>query len=124
VSADILVMLNIPSREGHRYALHTIDHALSKTSWAYPLKARETKVIRRFVEEDLPKLSIVLLDFHSDRGSELIAKELRQLLHVNTSHSPRDTPQMNQGEDAVFTPPCKSTCGLLVVRSSDCCLHY
>jgi hypothetical protein len=62
VSADILVMLNIPSREGHRYALHTIDHALSKTSWAYPLKARETKVIRRFVEEDLPKLSIVLLD--------------------------------------------------------------
>jgi transposase InsO family protein len=101
VSADILVMLNIPSREGYRYALHTIDHA-SKTSWVYPLKTRETKellsVIRRLVEEDFPKHSIVLRQFHSDGGSELIAKELLQLLHakhVNTSHSPRDTPQMN-----------------------------
>jgi hypothetical protein len=57
VSADILVMLNIPSREGYRYALHAIDHA-SKFSWVYPLKTRETKellpVVRRFVEEDLP----------------------------------------------------------------------
>jgi hypothetical protein len=86
---------------GYRYALHAIDHA-SKLSWVYPLKTRETKellpVVRRFVEEDLPKHSIVLRHFHSDGGSELIAKELLQYLHakhINTSHSPRDTPQMN-----------------------------
>jgi hypothetical protein len=53
----------------------------------YPLKTRETKehlpVIRRFVEDDLPKnSSIVLRHFHSDGGSELVAKELFPLLHV------------------------------------------
>ena len=72
-------MLNIPSREGYHYALHLIEHA-SKKSWVYPMKTRETKelmvIVRRFVEEDLLKDSIVLRHFHSDGGSELIAKEL------------------------------------------------
>jgi hypothetical protein len=74
-------------------------------------------VIRRFVEEDLPKHSIVLRHFHSDGGSELIAKELLQLLHakhVNTSHSPRDTPQMNSiSERRTRTIKEKTLCLLL-----------
>jgi hypothetical protein len=39
-----------------------------------------------------------LKHFHSDGGSELIAKEVLGFLHSNgatTTHSPRDTPQMN-----------------------------
>jgi hypothetical protein len=122
VSADILVMLNIPSRERYRYALHAIDHA-SKLSWVYPLKTRETKellpVVRRFVEEDLPKHSIVIRHFHSDGGSELIVKELLQYLHakhINTSHSPRDKPQMNSiSERRTRTIKEKTLCMLLPV---------
>jgi hypothetical protein len=93
----ILVMLNIPSREG--CCTPSITHP------------------RRFVEEDLPKHSIVLRHFHSDGGSELIAKELLQLLHakhVNTSHSPRDTPQMNSiSERRTRTIKEKTLCLLL-----------
>jgi hypothetical protein len=97
VSADILVMLNISSRERYRYSLHIIDHA-SKTSWVYLLKTRETKelllVIRRFVEEDFPKHSIVLRHFHSDGGSELkgtssvVACQARQHVPLSSRHTP------------------------------------
>jgi hypothetical protein len=59
----------------------------------------------------------VLRHFHSDGGSELIAKELLQLLHakhVNTSHSPRDTPQMNSiSERRTRTIKEKTLCLLL-----------
>ena len=51
-----------------------------------------------FVRETLPSLNIRLKHFHSDGGAELIAKDILSFLHssgVTTSHSPRDTPQMN-----------------------------
>ena len=41
-SADILIVLNIPSHEGCRYVLHIIDHA-TKQSRVYPLKTLESK---------------------------------------------------------------------------------
>ena len=74
-------------------------------------------MVRRFVEEDLPKHSIVLRHFHSDGGSELIAKELLQFFHakhINTSHSPRDTPEMNSiSERRTRTIKEKTLCMLL-----------
>lgn len=101
MSADVLIMQNIPSREGYAYVFFIVDHG-SKKSWAYPLKTRESKFIlshlQVFVTEILPSLNIRLKHFHSDGGAELIAAEVLSFLHsagVTTSHSPRDTPQMN-----------------------------
>ena len=68
----------------------------------YPLKTRESKFIlshlTTFVNEVLPSLNIRLRHFHSDGGAELVAADVLTFLHksgVTTSHSPRDTPQMN-----------------------------
>jgi hypothetical protein len=47
---------------------------------------------------DLPALGIRLKHFHSDGGSELIREPVCTFLHANvitTSHTPRDTPEMN-----------------------------
>ena len=70
VSADILLMLNIPSRENYRYVLHIIDHA-TKQSWVYPLKTRESKellvALKQIVEDDLPKLNILTVAVSSLR---------------------------------------------------------
>lgn len=84
MSADILIMQNIPSREGYRYVFFILDHA-SKTCWVFPLKTREADSVLayliKFVRETLPSLNITLRHFHSAGAT--------------TSHSPRDTPQMN-----------------------------
>ena len=51
-----------------------------------------------FVNEVLPSLNICLWHFHSDGGAELVAADVLTFLHksgVTTSHSPRDTPQLN-----------------------------
>ena len=113
-------MLNIPSREGYRYVYHVIDHA-SKRSWVYPLKTRTTKellpILVKFVTEDLPKAGIQLQHLHSDGGAELIAQVITQFLHresVNTSHTPRDTPEMNSiSERRTRTIKEKTLCLLL-----------
>jgi hypothetical protein len=101
MSADVLIMQNIPSREGYKYVLFIIDHA-SKKSWVFPLKTRESGPIllhlQKFIKEILPSHNIQLRHFHSDGGAELIASDTLAFLHscgVTTSHSPRDTPQMN-----------------------------
>jgi len=44
VSADILIMQNIPSREGYRYALFLVDHA-SKLSFIFPLTTRDADTV-------------------------------------------------------------------------------
>ena len=41
MSADILIMKNIPSREGYQYVLFIVDHS-SKMSWVFPLKTRDS----------------------------------------------------------------------------------
>ena len=62
VSADILIMLNISSREGYRYIICSSHYRSChyKQSWVYPLKPRESKellvALKQFVEDDLPKL--------------------------------------------------------------------
>ena len=102
MSADVLlIMQNIPSREGCQYVFFIVDHA-TKMRWVYPLKTRESKFIlshlTTFVNEVLPSLNIRLRHFHSDGGAELVAADVLTFLHksgVTTSHSPRDTPQMN-----------------------------
>ena len=78
-----------------------VDHA-TKMCWVYSLKTRESKYIlahlTTFVNEVLPSLNIRLRHFHSDGGAELVAADVLTFLHksgVTTSHSPRDTPQMN-----------------------------
>jgi hypothetical protein len=62
MSADVLIMLNIPSRDGYSYVLLITDHA-TKMSWVYPLTTREAKdilgVLKTFVEDELPKLSSI-----------------------------------------------------------------
>ena len=101
MSADVLIMQNIPSREGYRYVLFIVDHA-SKMCWVFPLKTRESGPIlaflQIFIREILPSHNIPLRHFHSDGGAELIASEVLSFLHssgATTSHSPRDTPEMN-----------------------------
>ena len=41
MSAYILIMKNIPSREGYQYVLFIVDHS-SKMSWVFPLKTRDS----------------------------------------------------------------------------------
>ena len=101
MSADVLIMQNIPSREGYQYVLFIVDHC-SKMCWVFPLKTRDAgpilKYLETFVQEILPSLNIHLKHFHSDGGAELIAQDTLSFLHssgATTSHSPRDTPQMN-----------------------------
>ena len=73
--------------------------------WVFPL-SRESKHIfahlTTFVDEVLPSVNIRLRRFHSDGGSELVETEVLGFLHksdVTTSHSPRNTPQMNSVVD-------------------------
>ena len=101
VSADVLIMQNIPSCEGYCYVLFLIDHA-SKMSFVFPLTRRDSGSIlahiKVWVNETLPSYSITLRHFHSDGGAELVSTDVLSFLHssgASTSHSPRDTPEMN-----------------------------
>jgi len=51
-----------------------------------------------FLQDILPSQGITLRHWHTDGGAELIAQPVLAFLHkagATTSHSPRDTPQMN-----------------------------
>ena len=70
--------------------------------WGFPLKTRDSgsvlKHLTKFVREVLASHNIQLRHFHSDGGAELVCADVLSFLHssgVTTSHSPRDTPQMN-----------------------------
>jgi transposase InsO family protein len=101
VSGDVIIFLNTTSLEGYKYVLLLMDQA-SKYVWSYPLKSRTgTEVaaaVRTFLTRDLPPLRLSIRYFHSDGGSELIGEQVRSLLRekgISTSHTPRDTPEMN-----------------------------
>ena len=101
VSADVLIMQNIPSREGYCYVLFLIDHA-SKMSFVFPLTRRDSGSIlahiKVWVNKTLPSYGIILRHFPSDGGAELVSNDMLSFLHssgATTSHSPRDTPEMN-----------------------------
>jgi hypothetical protein len=102
VSTDVIIMLNTTSLEGYNYVLLLEDNA-SKYVWSLPLKDRtapETLTqLKSFLTHDLPALGIQLEHFfHSDGGSELISELVCTFLHakgITTSHTPRDTPEMN-----------------------------
>jgi hypothetical protein len=124
MSADVLIMQNIPSREGYQqYVLFIVDHC-SKMCWVFQLKTRDAgpilKYLETFVREILPSLNIHLNHFHSDGGAELIAQDTLSFLHssgATTSHSPRHTPEMNSVKERwVSTLKEKVMCMLL--RSS------
>lgn len=54
--------------------------------------------LTEFVRELLPFLNITLRNFHSDGGAEFVAADILSFLDsfgFTTSHSPRDTPQIN-----------------------------
>jgi hypothetical protein len=101
MSADILIMNNIPSREGYKYVFFVVDHS-SKTCWGYPMERRDAETVlkhlKELIEVELPSRGIRMKHFHSDGGGELIATACITYLHTSgatTSHSPRDTPEMN-----------------------------
>ena len=73
MSADVLIMQNIPSREGYRYVLFIVDHA-SKMSWVFPLKTRESGPTSRFLLGKLFRLTT----FHSGISTRMAA--------LNSSH--------------------------------------
>ena len=71
-------------------------------SWVFHWKTRHSAPIlahiKRFIQETKPTLNIVCYHFKSDGEAELLALEVLALLHLAcliTSHSPRNTPQMN-----------------------------
>ena len=84
MSADVLIMQNIPSREGYQYVFFIVDHA-TKMCWVCPLKTRESEHIlahiTTFVKEVLPSLNIRFRHFHSDGGAELVAADVLTFLH-------------------------------------------
>ena len=69
--------------------------------WIYPLKRDEGSLkacLRRFLDEDIKQFGVTLEHLHSDDGAELVSAWILSLLHsrdISTSHSPRDTPEMN-----------------------------
>ena len=76
MSANILIMKNIPSREVYWYVvLFIVDHS-SKMSWEFPLKARDygpiLEHLETFVRENLPSLNIRL--FIQMWGQNLLPK--------------------------------------------------
>jgi hypothetical protein len=101
LSSDILIMLNEPSRDHFQYVLLVIDNA-SKYVWVRPLLRRsEDKVLAALssiFDHEIASSSLTVKHFHSDGGSELVSRAMLTYLHgkgITTSHSPRDTPEMN-----------------------------
>ena len=101
VGADILITLNTPSREGYKYVLILVDYA-SKYVWIYPLVSRDEasvlKCLTTSVQSDFPPFGFKLGHLHSDGGAELVSTKVLAFLHAHeiaTSHTPRDTPEMN-----------------------------
>ena len=80
VSANVLIMQNIPSREGYCDVFFIIMHNVTKMCWVFQLRTRESNHILThlitFVNEVLPSLNIWLRHFHSDGGAELVAAEV------------------------------------------------
>ena len=107
MSADVLIMQNIPSREGYQYVFFIVDDA-TKICWVYSLKTRVQ--IHLGASYDLCYRGVAVSEyhlryFHSDGGAELVAADVLTFLHksgVTTSHSPRDTPQMNSITERCF----------------------
>ena len=123
MSSDILIMSSTPSREGYLYVYFVVDHA-SGWQFGFPMKTMEAKellpLVTKLVEETLPSLRIVLRHMHSDGGSQLVSEVVLEFFHkhgITTSHSPRDTPEMNSvTERRVRSVKEKTMC--LLFRSS------
>jgi hypothetical protein len=85
MSADVLSMQNIPSREGYQYVLFIVDHC-SKMCWVFPLKTCDAGLILKyleiFVREILPSLNIHLKHFHSDGGARSILPKTPYLFFI------------------------------------------
>ena len=101
IGMDVLIMLNTPSRERYRYVLILVDHA-SKYRWVYPLESRDDgsvlENLMKFLDKDFPAFGVKLQYIHSDGGADLVSDEILTVLHqrgISTSHTPRDTPEMN-----------------------------
>jgi hypothetical protein len=101
VCADILPFNGMASREGFENVLLIVDRA-SRWIWLYPLQRRNEKEVlaslKIFLQNDLSKLGQTCGHFHSDGGGELISTLVTNYLNgqgCGTSHSPRDTPEMN-----------------------------
>jgi hypothetical protein len=123
MSSDILIFNTIPSREEYKYVFFIVDHA-SKRNWVFPMKDRTAKTVLAHVttllEEILPSQGIKVRHWHSDGGAELIAVVVLALLHrhgVTTSHSPRDTPEMNSVTER-WVRSLKEKVMCLLLRSS------
>ena len=101
VGDNILIMLNTPSREGFNYVLILVDYA-SKYVWIYLLFSRNEasvlKCLTTIVQSDFPPFGFKLGHLHSDGSAELVSAKVLAFLHAHgiaTSHTPRDTPEMN-----------------------------
>jgi hypothetical protein len=49
MSADVLIMQNIPSQEGYQHVLFIVDHCF-KMCWVFPLKIRDAGPILKYLE--------------------------------------------------------------------------
>ncbi len=59
ISADILIMANISSIEGYKYALFIVYHA-SKIAWVYPpMKTRQSSVVLEYFTQFLSVTSFI-----------------------------------------------------------------
>ena len=124
MSADELIMQNIPCCKGCHYVFVIVDHA-TKMCWVLLLKTRESIYIlahfTTFVNKVLLSLNNRLRQFHSDGGAELVAGAVFGFLHksgVTTLQLPRDITQMNS---CCCVPPCLLNSGGLLVTVSYIC---
>ena len=80
VSCDISVYINADSRDGWKYMLVFTDEA-TKMIWSYGLKDRQAMAVqdclRHLHEHELPG-GLVIKQFHSDGGAELITENVRR----------------------------------------------
>jgi hypothetical protein len=122
ISADIVVAFSKPSRDGYKYVLLLVDHA-SKYVFVSPLSNREAvnvnHALNYFLSDVAPALGIEVKHFHSDGGAELVGKLILGNLHargVTTSHSPRDTPEMNSIAERKIKE-VKQRCSCMLIHS-------
>jgi hypothetical protein len=78
MSADILIVQNIPSRKGYHYVLFVVDHG-SKMSWGFPLTTHDPGSVLKFLTKCFRE---ILASHNSDGGAELVSADVLSFLHT------------------------------------------
>ena len=121
ISCDIAVFKNCPSRERYLYVVQFLDHA-TKYAWVYPMKTRDEFIekLRDLIDVKLKSFGAKIKHYHADGGTELISKQVLNLLKregARYTWNPAETPQLNSTSERRFRTLSERTLSMLL-RSS------